>query len=1695
MAEMSMEREAEVLEMPTQNAGSLTHARKLAQGRAAVERYVVRLENASQGLRVGPEASELYCALAELREGLHDNDLELAEKLYRKALEAFKFSQVANLGLRRLRRGQKDFVECIASLEREIATAKPKRKYSLSLELARTYLYASSDAERALSVLEQLELFATDPEAHTLVPEIEAARDFDAELFFLWEDALIALGDWERYEQKLREALRQQKTAGPMLMMLQERLWVVYRTVLADQNQADILCKYLIKNQNLDDELIDYEIERAKRSGIRDDLVDILSLAVERDLRTPHEVFYRIALADIANYEYEDKTHAADILREGVNHAPNDLLLLHKLITVESHRNDKGGLLDALNRSLEAMQSPKLKAKQLHKIACILKDMDQEDAAIDVLLEANSICPSYGPSLDALSEIYRREGQWAELAQVLEYELSYASEQEDESYSVECYIYKHSNLAWIYEQKLNFSLKAFNHYQAILKHRPDDILALKGASRMTDSIGNWTELLKLYASAEACTQDVREHAYLLERIADIAETYLDDPSTACTALEARQALDVPSSSKLSALARLYVKLNKWEALLSLTDAEIELSKNPEYRASLLCRNAEIAECKLSDIPRAIGYFEKARLAMPANHQANEALARLYAQQGLWEKHVEILKAMAQLTQDRSLKCYHLRRLASTLWKQLDGEEEAIEIYEFCIKLNPQDEAARKVLLDHYENAGRWEEVLRILNVELAAGGSYDEVWLSYYRMGQIQRYRLGDKERAFKAYRSAFLAKSNNVELFRIWLDLALELDRVNEVIETAKEIHDQLSKPRAKYALEHAIVEYGLRDKYTLPELVDYVEAMDEHQTSVVSRLMVQLSSAIDAQKGRWNERLALGLLPGQPHLLQTHALMACMVLDMPQSLKERAHEVLLDLEDVDLARQLWVLLPISQRPSFKLLTHQLLDDPSHEGQDLRRWTVISSLLAGDVSDPTESLLPDNRDVAISYRPDLELLAAYFESSEKWLKLLEVLSIQEENTLNEQEKVQVILQRAWVLSKLRRRDDALECVRNSCASCSYTNPMRMALYDYLTKEEDWDFLAEQIRQELMHSEDSGMRATLWMRLAEIYGTGMGNPEESLRCLDQAYHANPLDGSILGEISQTAQKIGELEIARRALDDFLQYHEPSLEDQLALQPQLLTLHFEHPGGDTPRMLEYFEHLVKRTAQSRECLVILARAHALAGDPQVAAEIILRLVAYPFVDEDLELWMILADLYLKRLGEAIKGEELLWKLFSKYPSYVGLFEQLNTLYVTPTERRIFVENLRNYAKSSQTISKDPALMRRFLSFAAQILGSELGLWSEAQDLYSEALDVSAEPSDDLVKNRAYARCRVPGEAKSAYEEFCQLLVNDPFQEDIYRAALDICRRNDAHDRSRILKQLAEIFVPNAGLHRENEAVRPKLMDARPLSDQLLQRHLCHPSLRLVQPVLHEAMPILNTCFRDIIPKRTQLGGERVKNQQIQDVFAMAAMAFGLGNIKGAYGHDDTAVPLVFDDPSSYWIARDVWAELKAEAQRHWAGYAGGMLWTGVSRLIHFDPNELWHILDGIYYTVTNRGIIERDAYTIEAAQRIETTFTRGTRKEVARLIDDLGPENLKLESASKWIEGLYYTADRAGLLFSGSLSSSLPAILTVEGWDASKMNPDYLAARFESSRRILELIAFGLSDDYLILRHHAGLSMRPSVISG
>ena len=185
----------------------------------------------------------------------------------------------------------------------------------------------------------------------------------------------------------------------------------------------------------------------------------------------------------------------------------------------------------------------------------------------------------------------------------------------------------------------------------------------------------------------------------------------------------------------------------------------------------------------------------------------------------------------------------------------------------------------------------------------------------------------------------------------------------------------------------------------------------------------------------------------------------------------------------------------------------------------------------------------------------------------------------------------------------------------------------------------------------------------------------------------------------------------------------------------------------------------------------------------------------------------------------------------------------------------------------------------------------------------------------------------------------------------------------------------------------------------------------------------------------------------------------------------------------------------WAIKPAWFLAFANAERELLNRGFYIAFYDLS-YTYASPEAL-KALDDFYETCRSKYSLAKKVSLIGMSRGGLTSLMWANKhpcKTACVYVDNPVCDSLSISSA-EWLDGLYATADRAGLLFSGSLTSSIPAILEAEGWNPNKTGTDYLSARFKQSRRIPELIEFALSDDYLELRYHAGLAMQPSKISG
>jgi tetratricopeptide (TPR) repeat protein len=139
---------------------------------------------------------------------------------------------------------------------------------------------------------------------------------------------------------------------------------------------------------------------------------------------------------------------------------------------------------------------------------------------------------------------------------------------------------------------------------------------------------DWPRALELRRHRLHQLASPRQKSRELVAIARILQAELGDADGAIEALELARVLTPKPESVLQALRRGYERLGRWTQALEVTAALAALAESPVDRASLHVTCGRIALERLSDLDRAIAFFDAAAVDDPSSAEAHAALAQL-----------------------------------------------------------------------------------------------------------------------------------------------------------------------------------------------------------------------------------------------------------------------------------------------------------------------------------------------------------------------------------------------------------------------------------------------------------------------------------------------------------------------------------------------------------------------------------------------------------------------------------------------------------------------------------------------------------------------------------------------------------------------------------------------------------------------------------------------------------------------------------------------------------------------------------------------------------------------------------------------------------------------------------------------------------------------------------------------------------
>ncbi len=152
---------------------------------------------------------------------------------------------------------------------------------------------------------------------------------------------------------------------------------------------------------------------------------------------------------------------------------------------------------------------------------------------------------------------------------------------------------------------------------------------------------------------------------------------------------------------------------------------------------------------LGDLPLAIDYFSRIAERRPDDDAALAALERIYRQKEDLGSLYEVILRRADLAETPKAEVT-LRREAGSLAARLARKEEAIAAWERVWTLQPGDAEAVAALDSLYVELRRWDDLVNLLDRRLERELSQAEDIELRFRLAEIQRIELVNRERALE---------------------------------------------------------------------------------------------------------------------------------------------------------------------------------------------------------------------------------------------------------------------------------------------------------------------------------------------------------------------------------------------------------------------------------------------------------------------------------------------------------------------------------------------------------------------------------------------------------------------------------------------------------------------------------------------------------------------------------------------------------------------------------------------------------------------------------------------------------------------------------------------------------------------------------------------------------------------------------
>jgi tetratricopeptide (TPR) repeat protein len=1334
----------------------------------------------------------------------------------------------------------------------EVETAAPAKKSKKSKAAPEEAAVATSETSAA-----DLEAMTgehyTDEERELIEGAMAAAERGDRRIIEIWREVCTKAPNRRFPRQKLKELYEQSSKWSNVADLLKEQLklasdesaqeeilWELVELYRERLQQPSLVVQNLSALEKLAENsgdqvkllaVLDAQQQQYKKMRRWAEAIGRIKRLAEVSQDSAQRISLHLEAGGLFIEKFSNQSEAIKSYESVLEDDPVNSEALGHLKDLYERRRDWEKLISLQQRELSLIDDQEERKARLLDIARTAAAKVRNPAlSLQVWAAVIECDPVNVEALKHLEEFYERDKSWEQLAATLQ-TLSEVSEDQAQRIGVL------TKLGAVYAEKLERVQESVSTWEELLKIDPNNRRAQDSLKKLYLDAGDMPALEAFYARQDKWADFVRvlerevevkeggQRTSLFIKIAELYRTRLERPDRAIRSLERALSFDEHNADLAEALIELYEASGDERRLLVPLKIKLEATQDPDAHIGIMLRMANLCENVTKDYSQAFAYVREALAADVHRGELVEHAVRLAEQTSEWSNLVASMNEAAEKL-GATQESVPMRLAAAQAYeRELEAPQDALKCHETVLEIDPAQSDAVAALERLYLALGREEDLLNVLDRKLSLAADDNERRQTLLRIGGL-RARVGQKDEAVAAYRSALDLDPHNAESLAALDKLFTSLERwsdLAEILERQLELPTLTESGRAEFLHRlGALVQEQLAQPERAVDLLREVLAIDPANEDARSRL----ESFLDDAQVR--QRVATILLPVYEASHDAASVVRCL-------------EIAVENEP-DAQRRQQTLMRIGQLHASSLgdgaaalqaFSRAFREDPAnvsareaveHTATAEGRWDELSALYESVVpglADPAlaQRLLeriasvnerelekperaidayrralaldPENRDT-------LDALENLYQRTQAWPELLDIYRRKVAGESNPIAREAQRLRIAALQEELPgRTEEAIETY-NEVLADSPDNQQALKALDRLYQGSGrWAALAEILERHLILATDEATTVNVALRLGRLRQDKLNQPGAAGELYARALDLEPTNAA-----------------AQSALEELLEVPEQQLMVARLLEP------LYRRQSQWPSLIRVYEIMVSQSLDPAERVALLHRVaeiyevavdspekafdalgRALLEDPsQAETQVRLdklaqqlgaykelveryRSAAQDLVDERLRTQLLfkVAQIYDQTLNDPESAAAVYEQVLEINPNDI---DAIDALISVRHSMNAFAQLVDAVTRKAEMVDNDEE-RKTLLHYAAQVYEKNMGQPERAVELYQQVLAI-----DDRDET-----------ALAELENIHIALENWAALKDIYARQLEIVE--DPEKRKQILKVSGQVYDRELG----------------------------------------------------------------------------------------------------------------------------------------------------------------------------------------------------------------------------------------------------------------------------------------------------